>query len=618
MADKTNDINSTEKLLNAIRGKQEESSDDIEKMSISSPQELLAPQGDRTISKFFPDKKKYTIGIDIGNNFISLAKVISSADNNRPILIDQKIIKYGEEIAKGSPEFNSLLKASLSSICGNSANCNIWTMMSADEVNIQHIKIPPVQKKQMENTIYWAAKKETSFDEKEYIFDFEVQEDVIEQGIPKHSVMIYTAPLAEIEKTKALFSNIGISLNGITIAPFAVQNIYRMKWLPVEGTTATLFIGNEFSRINIYNKDNLVMTRRIKTGISSMMEAITDLFLSKKGSLTLGKEDAKKILFSLGSDSEKPNMIYAGFDLSEDDVFAMIVPVIERLTRQIERTLQHYYTMSIGQEKVEKIYVSSVIKVYDPIIDYISEQLGIRIEFIDPFKYQTANKAVETISLADRMALVPALGLSFSDNQHTPNLIFTYKEKNNEIITKRINRGIIAVFAAALVACIITITYQGIDIFSLNKQIETLKREMSMFNPPLSVDKVTKLANDVKMQRKISRQYAEKYMGMAVIGEISSLTPENIKLNNLKIKALATSTAIAKPDKTVKDEAADGIIMEGVVFGDRNMLDSYLAQYIMKLSNSPMFSRVSVYKNNIVNFRKSDVLQFTMSAKIGK
>jgi hypothetical protein len=48
------------------------------------------------------------------------------------------------------------------------------------------------------------------------------------------------------------------------------------------------------------------------------------------------------------------------------------------------------------------------------------------------------------------------------------------------------------------------------------------------------------------------------------------------------------------------------------------MLDSYLAQYIMKLNNSPILRQVSVLKNNVVNFKKKDVLHFTMSAKIGK
>ena len=616
MADKS-DINSTEKLLNAIRGKQEEANDAIGKTAILFPRELPAPQGNKKLSRLFPDKKNYTVGVDISHDFIYLVKTIKASDGN-PILIDQKIIKYDEKVAKGSPEFNYLLKASLLSICGNPANCNIWTMMSADEVNVNYIKIPPVQKKQMENAIYWAAKKETSFDEKDYIFDFELQEDIIDQGIPKHSVMVYSAPKAEIEKSKALFSNIGISLSGITIAPFAIQNIFRTKWLLAGGgIAATLFIGNEFSQINIYSKDNLVMTRGINTGASSMMEAITESFLEKKGALILEKGAAKKILLSLGSDSEKLRQTDAGFGLKEDEIFNMIIPAIERLVRQIERTLQHY-TTSVGHEKVEKLYVSSVMNIYHPISDYISDQLGVKSEIFDPFKHQVTSQMIKDISLADRMALVPALGLSFSDNQRTPNLIFTYKEENKEISIRRINRGIIAAFAAALVICIIIIANQGMDVIPLNKQKANLKRELSIFNPLISTEKVTKLANDVKMQRRISSQYAERYLGMAVIGEISALTPQNITLISLTIISSAGSAANKeKTNKSAKEET-EGITLEGIVTGDRNMLESDLAQYIMKLGNSPMLRQVSVYKNSVVNFKKNDVLQFAMSAKIGK
>jgi hypothetical protein len=59
------------------------------------------------------------------------------------------------------------------------------------------------------------------------------------------------------------------------------------------------------------------------------------------------------------------------------------------------------------------------------------------------------------------------------------------------------------------------------------------------------------------------------------------------------------------------------VTIEGVIFGDRNMLDSLLAQYVMKLENSPMLSKVSIQKNNVVTFKKNEVLQFTLSAKIG-
>lgn len=614
MADK-NDINSTEKLLNAIRGKQKEADDAVGKIEVLPSNKLPAQQKDKKISGIFPDKKIYTVGVDIGHDCIHLVKTIKASEDN-PILVDQKNIEYDENLAKESPEFRSLLKASLLSICGNPANCNIWAMTAADEVNIQNVKVPPVQKKQMENAIYWAAKKELSFDEKDYIFDFELQEDIIDQGLPKRSVMVYTVPKAEVEKTRALYSGIGITLTGITLAPFVIQNIFRTNWMPAnEGTTATLFIGNEFSRINIYSRNNLMMTRGIKTGTSSMLEAITEAF-GEKRKIKLEKDDAKKILLSLVADAAKARETEAGFGLKTQEIFNMIIPAIERLVRQMERTLQ-YYATSTGHEKVEKIYISSVMNIYKPIIDYISDQLGVKSEVFDPFQYQDTSQGTGSISLTDRMALVPALGLSFSDNQRTPNLIFTYKEENKEITLGWINRGIVTASLVAGVICILTIIYQGMNVIALSKQKETLKRELSViYNPEISADKVTKMINDAKTQKQISRQYAQRYLSMAVIGEISALTPQNIKLINMTIISSRSTVIAVKTDKAAKE--SEGITLEGIITGERSMLDSYLAQYIMKLSNSPMLHKVSVYKNSIVTFKNNNVLQFTMSAKIGK
>ena len=613
------DINSTEKLLKVIRGKQEQIIAADRKTAIPLKEKLPALQSGAKRPKSFKllsDKKNYTVGVDIGHDFIYLAKTVK-ASNGNPILIDHKSIKYnGEKVAKGSPEFNSLLQASLTSFCGDPASCNIWTIMTAAEVNVNHIKIPRVQKKQLENAIYWSAKKETSFDEKDSIFDFELQGEISDKGIPKYSVMIYSVPRAEIEKNKALFSNIGITLSGITIAPFVNQNIFRAKWMPSsEATIATLFIGNEFSRIDIFSKGNLVMTRGIKAGTTSMIEAITESILEKPGALRLEKGEARKILFSLGPDSEKLTETDTGFDLKEDEIFKIIVPAIERLARQIERTLE-YYATSVGNEKVEKLYISSTMNIFTPILDYISEQLGIKIEAFDPFRYQPEGHAAEASSLSERMSLVAALGLSISDNQHTPNFIFTFKEKNKEIKIKKINRGILAACSAALLVCITAIIYQGMDRIVLNKQKAKLETELSLFNPLISVDQVTKLAHDVKIKRQLSQQFADRCLGMSAIGEISALTPRNIRLINLKI-SMTNHSAKEKTDKTAKEET-DGVILEGLITGDRNMLDSDLAQYVMKLANSQMLRQVSVQKNSIINFRKNDALQFTLSAKLGK
>lgn len=610
-----NGINSTEKLLNVIRGKDKESFASKGKSAVPLSKKKPAKKTNLTLPKLFINKKRYTVGIDISEEFIGLAKTINASDG-RPVLVDQKIIKYNHLTSKGSIEFKSLLKSHLIAFCGSIADCDIWTMISANDVNVHHIKIPRVPRKQLENVIYWTAKKENPVDEKEFVFDFEMQGEIIDQGIPKYSVMVYTVPKVEVDKVKTFFTDMGITLAGITIAPFAIQNMFRTKWMKVsEGTFASLFIGNDFSRIDIYNKENLVMTRGIKTGISSMTEEIAEAMGEKTGKANVEREEARKILFSLiDPDTGKLKQTDIGFDLKEEEKFAMIIPALERLARQIERTLEHYASTA-GAQRVEKLYVSLAMNVYNPILNYISDQLGTKVEYFDPFEQQSAYAAAESLKLSEKVALVPVLGLSFSTNNRTPNAIFNYREKNREISIKRMNRGIFALFAATLIICFAVMIYQILEANNQSMHLKTLKKELSLYGPLLSTGKISALAEEVKAKKQISRQYAQRHLGAATIGEISVLTPDNIHLINLKIST-GNNPPKENPDKAAK-EISEDVILEGVVSGNRNILDSSLAQYVMKLENSPILRQVSVQKSSIMTIKKVEVLYFTLSAKIG-
>jgi len=495
---RTDDINSTEKLLNVIRGAGQVPPDpDSKKSRVSKTAKKTAKILDISSAKNASDKKRYTIGVDFGQGFIGLAKTIKASDG-RPMLIDHKTIRYDHLTSKNTSEFNNLLKSALISFCGSFANCSIWTMMPAGEVNVNYLKVAHVPKKQLENVIYWTAKKEMSFDDKDSIFDYEVQKEITDQGLPKYLVMVYTAPKAEIDNIKLLFSNIGVPLVGITIAPFAIQNIFRSGWLTQEEETyATLFIGNDFSRIDIYNRQDLAMTRGIKTGTSSMVEAIADSFTEKSASMRIGLDEAKKILFSLGPDSEKLSRKDAGYNLREDEILDMIFPVWERLSRQIERTLQ-YYTSSVGYQKVEKLYVSSSMNAYNPIIIYLNDQLAVKTEFFDPFSSHSSYTGADSLTLSEKISMVPVLGLSLSDNKRTPNALFTYVEKNKELRVTRINRGIFTAFAAALIICLAALVYQAFEMSNLSAKRAQKERELSAYNPVLSTEQISKMAEDVK------------------------------------------------------------------------------------------------------------------------
>jgi hypothetical protein len=58
------------------------------------------------------------------------------------------------------------------------------------------------------------------------------------------------------------------------------------------------------------------------------------------------------------------------------------------------------------------------------------------------------------------------------------------------------------------------------------------------------------------------------------------------------------------------------LIVEGIVIGNRQSLESSLAVYLMKLQDSPIFRQVTIQKNSVENVKKRDILRFTINMKI--
>ena len=605
------DINSTEKLLDVIRGK-EDTFSGFRRPEISSMTNQKKKKAWFVLPKSLFPKKKFTVGIEIGQDFIALVKTVKNFDS-RYTVADKKIVRFEPELITDTNEFNNLLKSSVADFCGAIADCDIWTKISTSKVNVYFFNIPRVAKKKQEKVVYWTAKKESLIDEEKQIFDFEIQGDIIEQGVNKQAVMFYSADKAEVERITSWAETIGINLAGVTIVPFAMQNVLRSQWMPsTEEIFASLFIGNNYSRIDVYNKENLVMTRGIKTGSgTSMAEAILSRMRGKAGGSQLDRSEAKRILSSISSGTGKLTDVDVINGLKKEEILDMIAPVWERLARQVDLTLK---TSSIGNKKVEKIYILSSMNFDQSILDYMSNQLDAKTEFFDPFQYQKSISE-KSLNASDRMLLSPALGFALSDNSRTPNINFTYREKNQEKSSKQMNRLVFLSFLGALVICLVTLLYQGSRLNLLKQDKNTLEKELASQGTILSEEILMKTVDKIKMQRSTSRLYAKKYWGLAVIGEISDVTPQNVRLLDVKVRDAqpAVQTTGEKPST----DNTDDVIIEGMILNKKEMLESDLTQYILRLENSPVLQKVSVKTKSFVHFNKTEVMHFLLSAKTG-
>ena len=622
------EITSTEKLLDLIRKKKGALPPSALKLKTS-------PSGGRKRMRLsLPARrtagKSIHVGVDIGHDSLRMVKTVRISDT-RWDLIDQKTLAFPPQVRPRTPDFSEFLKTELKQFCGAYRKIQIWAIMPAANVNVRHLRIPKVPKNQIENTVFWVLKKETPFNEKETLLDFDVLEEVLDQGAPKWLVMAYTAPIAEIEVLKSLFSKIGMPLTGISTVPFAVQNLLRTCWIQEsDDAIANLFIGNDFSRIDFYSKGKLVMTRGIKAGINSMIEALQEALAppDPRNTLSEGEEpppeislaQARKCLFSLIPGARTLTEGDPGYDLTEEQKFQAVLPALDRIIRQVERTLEQY------NKPVSRIFVTSALGVYPPLIRHVGEEIDLESGPLDPFEPgQTCfDPAAGNGTIDERIALTPALGMALSDNAYTPNLLFTAGDERQLDRISWFNRGIIAALVVATVITAGFFFYQLGIVNNKNGELDRLKMEMSRYRPRLTQTDLLQMAARAKQQKYSPRIYSERYRGMAVIGELSALTPIHIQLMNLKADfgAAAAEKAGATPKEAPKEKTAPAggeagqLTVEGVILGNPRSLELSLAEYVMRLQDSPIFRQVSLQRNSVERVGKRDVLKFTINLKV--
>jgi len=626
------EITSTEKLLDIIRGKKDSGIEKTEDAEVRVKRKSPSLKAFR----FKPFASKVTVGVDVGYQSLRMVKIQEISEGQWKLL-DYRAVPL-PKASVGSFEFTGFVKSELNKFCGTSKNLKVWTLIPASKVDVRFIKIPKVPPKQVENAVYWTVKKETTFEDSDTILDYDIQGDITEQGVQKISVLVHTTPRSEVQAIQDLFSDVGYTLAGVTIAPFAIQSLFRTGWISVVGdVTASLYIGRDWSRIDMYSKGNLVLTRGIKAGLSSMVEALVETYNEKmkkapaeKEAVTktdrgLTIEQAHKLLMSLNPDAPPLSREDFGYQLKEEEIFSMILPAIERLVRQIERTFAN-----IGAERVGKIYIAGVIDGYKPLLDYIGDQLGIESGIMDALSldHPSVYDVNPPSSVSERVAFAPAVGLALSDNSRTPNLTFTYKAKAKLIQTTRANRVIMLGTLLFVLLGTGVFYWQGRVADQKKATYENLRNQLDHYNPRIDKNFVLQIATKVKEEQKITRSYSERYIGMAVISELASMTPSHIRLLNMKTD-LAAVSALKNPEGAPKKEPvkegdtvrARHLEIEGIVLGERGKLETLMSSYVLKLQSSPLFKETKVQKTTVesyyyMNRGQNEVLRFNLTVRM--
>lgn len=677
---------STEKLLHIIRGHGERGAA-LSTSGGSSDQ--VAPQRRPIPSPRVPlfswkKRKQRCLGVDLNERGLRLA-LLGGVDN---ALLGCRQTLYPKGLALPDAAFPTFLRKEVASLCGQVDDLAIWSHVASPRVELLSLKIPKVAEWEIGDLLTWRVRKDHSFDDREYVLDFEIQGPVMDQGVSKIAVLVCLAPRKELDHIRGIFSAAGLRLAGLTVAPLAFQALLRSgsPSLP-EATFALLDIANTSSRIDIYTQRQLTLSRVIKTGQASMAEALAmgcaemgrptkpaltgqrgvnkqsplkeqepfaitydregverpfpfpaangeaqipvsdgsphsnqsglvsdhlthaspaadrdqpDEALPESGTLDKDKA-ADLLLHKLANASVAPNTSW--MELSPQTVFEMIKPACERLVRQVERTFD-YAVRTLAQPRPERLLLTGELSVNNDLTAYISKELGASVQAIDPLGpgNPLCSAAAAVLSPLEQRRLDLPTALARCETDGSMNLLRTFLQRQE---AKAQGRTDVAIYAAAILALLILSLFHGMGQKATRQKAEILQAmetRLTAFQPQMDETTLIQLAAEVEREQARLGDLSLSLESVALLGEISRLTPANIKILHLSLESAHREVAPSGTDadkKSGENIKPTTIILDVLLTGPVESLDTSLTGYVFALRGSRLFDMPVVHSKNL-------------------
>ncbi|HUU41436.1 MAG TPA: pilus assembly protein PilM, partial [Desulfatiglandales bacterium] len=100
--------------------------------------------------------------------------------------------------------------------------------ISGAQVAIRHIRLPSMPKKELKEAVRWEAGKFISFPPDRAIVEYQLLDEVIEEGVKKLGLMVTAAERNFIENQLSVIKEAGLEAAGISTIPHALWHCMQM------------------------------------------------------------------------------------------------------------------------------------------------------------------------------------------------------------------------------------------------------------------------------------------------------------------------------------------------------------------------------------------------------
>ncbi len=556
--------NATQKLLDLISGDRP-----AEPESTEAQARLPRKQG-KSFSFGFP-KKHLNLGVFIGQSHITLALTTDRGTAPQKVLVQWQTIPVPEDQAPGTRDFPEILKRSMDQFLGGKKKIPVWCALDSALLKLKQLTIPDLPASKVANAAFWGLKKEAGFNEKMEILDFEVLDDLLVDGIRKKQVLAYSVPKAEVAELQTIFSRAGFPLTGITAIPFAMQNFVRTGQIPSSHDYfAIVNISRENSEIFCFSKNEIILFRSLRTGSLNLVE---DLDIPEN-------TDPIDYLSAMKNPEAYPGMQEPA----------------ERLISKIARTGDYCAQHFTGNIPLQHYTFFGHTDDCTPFMEKVAAMIPAPATIFKPVQdsLPTGTQGTQVglpRNAEQRNQVLTAFSIALSANRITPNFLYTFSDRKKNAKEHKLTLATLALGLILLAGAGAAHLYLNMAITKDRATLTKIRQEQIRFGQGATETSISRAIDLAQIKARVTRNYVQSYLPLAVVSEICRHTPAHIKLSSLSYTR--------KPGKEESDAKKKKLTFKGRITGHPHSLDASLGNYIITLSESPVFGDIDIQDKKV-------------------
>lgn len=332
-------------------------------------------------------------GLDIGSHFIKIAQLAKKQDKYQVLGLNSCPAPPKGLLSESESDLNNLAEiVKKLHLDSKIKTKNVVSALPQDQVFTRLVSFPPLSEGELESAIKWEAEQYIPLPLEEVVLSHQIVGKKVEDGKEKIEVILAAAPSRLVEKVIKVLKTAGFNPVSLEMEIMAAA---RSVINPQVERVLLIDLGAKATDLAIVEKGDIVLVHSIPTA----GEALTRVLEFELG---LGTSQAEEYKKAYGLEEEK----------LEGKISKAIAPVLEKITNEIEKTLNFY--QSQGKNVQQVILVGGTANL-PQISTFMAEKLNLEVEIGNPFLRVASDILVEKIPKETVPLYAVAVGLAMKE-----------------------------------------------------------------------------------------------------------------------------------------------------------------------------------------------------------